>query len=449
MIPDAKGPLACAITIVCCVLGAQQRTVAEIPMDSSTLGSVWSTTDTGLIGFEASQSIEDPQPLVPRSTKSNHTSRSCNTCRGAGIDYMLIYRGGDGYFNVPGESRIGYTHGLDVAIGLIGNVGFLGSINANHLPGNTVANGSRTYGTQVVGSLGIVKAPNYRSCNRWDLLSFSCFFDQATDDRVNTFLHSLYLSQLRLQLGYAVSKQLEIGAVYSTSLRDDKDVVFRFIGFPLSAPAPGIVNMSESVSAYAAGSAFGVQWSALVGYRDDPGTMVYAASVRRSISRQMAFVSNVSYQGDFHSWGAFSGFELSFAPKVFGSGRSMYRSHRRGSARSETVRGQSPSGALVSWVPGGPSPGEQPDTGLGRFSQSDLQSPSDPQDAVSFTELFAGWFGRSVITLLPTDFWRNVNGDGLADRTQSQIQSAAGVKFGFGPRTDGAEGRFNHVPAIP
>ncbi len=372
----------------------------------------------------------------------------------SGLDYMLMYRGGGGYFNVPGESRIGYTHGLDLAVGLFGNVGFVGSINANHLPGGTIADGSRTFGTQVVGSLGVVKVPDYRGRNTWDSISFSCFFDQATDDRINTFLHSLYLAQLRLQLGYAISRRLEVGTVYSTSIIDDADVVFRFIGFA-SAPAAGTVNMSRSISAYAAGQLSQLQWSAVVGYRDDPGTMVYAVSIRRSLSRRLAFVANTSYQGDFHNWGAFSGFELRWQPSTF-----YRRGGRRTAAGSTTVRGQSPSGSLVAWVPTVPSrPGDQPDTSTGRFSQGDLQPRTGqqgdsepiigPQEYVPFTESLAVWNARGVITLLPPDFWRNLNGDGLTIDDQNVTQGGAGVKFRFGQRVDGNSGEHNKIPAIP
>ena len=397
------------------------------------------------IAAESLSSAQDIQPVMASALAENPDSTYASdpayqNQQSDDSRFLLISRLGTSYYSVPGEALFGAAYGLDLAYELTGDWGLVASGNFNSL----------SHGTQFVGSLGAVKLPDFYGEEWHSPLSFSFYFDQFTDSRVDTFGGSLYLSGVRLQTGYAIHEALEVGAIFSAPAQEDDDVKFLFVNFPNSLPTPGIVEMSESISGYASGQVGCVQWAGSAGYRADPGTFLVSGSVRRPLTESIALFSNASYEGKRGNWGVGFGIEFSFGG---GKGATTCCSApcccaSSSSTRSQqtVIRAQSPDSEiqLVNVPPQGDFP--EPDKSAGEFPLFLDEQPvtpfSDPVDnRVSWTRRYKNWSTRSLLILTPAEVERGLNADGLTDRTQDQIQSPF-TKFsiqtngGFG-RTDG------------
>lgn len=233
--------------------------------------------------------FQDDEPSA--SELPNACDRAC----GEGRRLALRGYGGTSYYHVPGESLFGASYGLDAVYNLSGNWNLLGSFNVNHV----------NRGSQLVGSLGVIKIHDLANCDPW---SFSAAFDQATDSRID----GLYLSQVRAHLGYAFSDRLEIGAVFAAPTNTDPDVpfVFTFLGTDFFETAAA--QMSQAISMYVGGQIGLTQWAAIAGYRDDPDTGYLAGSVTRQLTDRVAIYANGSYSWRVGNWAAGAGLEVRF-----------------------------------------------------------------------------------------------------------------------------------------
>jgi hypothetical protein len=315
------------------------------------------------------------------------------------------------------------------------NWGFVGSVNTNYIP----------HGSQVVGSLGAVRLPEYCGTHWYDPVSFSFYFDQFTDTRIDTLDGSLYLTQFRLQLGYALRENLEAGFIGSVPLNTADEVNFLFVNFPNSLPVLGRINTSKTYGGYVSGKIDELQWTAMLGHRDSPGTFVAAGNLRRPITDRLAVFAGGSYEAEQRNWGSVFGLELNF-----GRGSSSSRSYAstarpyRAAEPNAIVRAQSPEIRLVNVPPGEFDP---PDFDLGRFPQNLGESvtapfvppaPFAPPTADLWSRRYLNWNTRPMLVLQPSEMWRGLNADGLTNPVQNQIQKAAGP---LSPRTNGGFGR--------
>jgi hypothetical protein len=253
-------------------------------------------------------------------------------CRGGWLnelDYSVVGRTGGSYFDVPGESLWGGTYGADLLVGLTDSWAAVGSANANHITG----------GTQFAGTVGLIRANDLECCDPW---SISIAWDQFTESRVA----GMYLSQLRLQAGYSPNECTEFGAVYTNPTNRDNDVPYTFTFLGNNFSEFGTVNLSESISAYAAREfGNGIQYNLVAGYREDPDTMLFSGSVKAPVNDQLAIYTGGSYGERFGTWGIGFGLEWRFGS---GAGRG-----NGGYTRDDQLsRSDEPSEvSLVSYVP--------------------------------------------------------------------------------------------------
>jgi hypothetical protein len=338
---------------------------------------------------------------------------------------MVLGRVGGSYYDVPGESRMGFAYGVDLAAHVWDDWGIVGSINGNYIDD----------GTQLSGSIGAVKLPNANG-DRWiDPFSFSIYFDQFTDTRIDTISGSLYLNQIRLQLGYALSECLEVGAIYSEPTNEETDINLLFLNFPNSLPVAGRANTSRNIGGYLSGRVKQVQWSALAGYRDSPGTLVLAGNLRRPLNDRFALFAGGSFEERRANWGAVFGVELSFGPRQHSACCAL-------DSTSSYARAQSPDSALeIAYVPQGTT--ETPSTDLGQFPHGLGEASTPPLDTTPeelWTARYRNWNTRPLVILWAHEMTRALNYDGLTDDMQNEIQKAAGK---VGPRTNGEIGRLD------
>ncbi|MDP6445864.1 MAG: hypothetical protein QGG36_21665 [Pirellulaceae bacterium] len=286
--------------------------------------------------------------LVPESTFAVHDewapthdvtyTTGCGTCDAScdchrgwldNLDYTLIGRGGGSYYDVPGESLWSGSYGGDLIVGLTESWAAVGSANANHVTG----------GTQFAATVGFMRANNLAMCDPW---SMSVAWDQFTESRVD----GLYLTQLRLQAGYAFNACTEVGAVYTNPTNRDNDVPYTYTFLGTDFTEFGTVNMSESVSGYVAREfANGLQASLVVGYREDPDTMLFSGSVTAPLNDRLAVYAGGSYGERFGTWGTGFGMEWRFGRDDQRSGSSLVSTNRRfRSTADEHI-------SLVSYVP--------------------------------------------------------------------------------------------------
>jgi hypothetical protein len=351
------------------------------------------------------------------------------------LDYMLIGRVNGSNLSVPGESLSGGGYGFDLALHVFENWGVVGSFNANHIDD----------GSQLVGSLGAVRLPNPQRCDWTDPINFSFFFDQFTDTRVDTVSDSLYLTQIRLQLGYAVRENLEAGLIGSFPTNEVDDVNFLFVNFPNSLPLPGRIDSSRTVAGYVSGKWDELQWSGLAGYRDSPGTFLLAANLRRPINDRLAVFAGGSFEAEEQNWGTVFGLEVNFGPKGGGSRSCDTASCCRYEVPNRIVRAQSPDVLLVNVPPGEVE--TTPNLDLGRFPQGlgESQVPSftppfTPNNTRPWSQRYLNWNTRPLLVLQPSEMWRGLNVNGLTDPVQNQVQKAAGpLKPRGTDRTDGQD----------
>jgi hypothetical protein len=285
-----------------------------------------------------------------------------------------VLRGGRTNFEVPGDDWQGGTYGLDRAVQLTEDWGLVSSWHINHL----------AFGRQIAGSMGVVKLPFECGCDWRDAVSFSLFFDQFTDTRIDTRDGSLYLSQVRAQLGYVLASGVEVGGIYTGPVQEDDDVQF-LVGLNPALPAQdGIVRTGESIVGYAAGCLGEVQWTLLGGHRVEPATSIIGGSLRRQFTERLAAFAGATFETDRGNWAVAYGMELALGPAFRG----------------------------CDWCECSDCAGE-------------------------WTKRWFQWNARQLTVALPHDFWRALNADGLTDRTQDAIQSALGR---FGLRTRGRAG---------
>jgi hypothetical protein len=209
-------------------------------------------------------------------------------------------RAGASYFEVPGEAEWGAVLGAGY-LWPLGATGWNGwaSISANQFDD----------GTQVLGSLGLYKHPDLWSDDLTHRFSYLVLFDQFTDTRVD----DLYLSQMRLQLGYLVTRNLHVGLTYAEPIARDHDVAFVA---PSTGEQPGTLQSSQGVGAFVTRGLWNVRLTGRVGYRDDVDALMLGGGARVTVTENLGTYFRADYE-DRGTWAGALGLELRFG----GSGR--------------------------------------------------------------------------------------------------------------------------------
>ena len=273
--------------------------------------------------------------------------------------YAVRVRGGATYFDSPSDDLFGGTYAADVGVHLSGDWGFMAYLSMNQI----------TNGTQVLGTFGVVKLPNFEECRPASPIVFSLLFDQFSDTRID----ELYLAQLRLQLGYAIDPKLEAGLIYYQPTIADNDVVFVDTRFGLASF--GTLEFSQGLSAYVATKVGDARVSGQVGFRDDPDTMTLMSSLLVPVSDNTNAFANVGYVEVSGSWATSVGIEFLLGPGPA----------ERVPDRSTVVRAQSPATDVRKVVhlnlPQGGQGDEQQDES---YSAGDINPNLDQQNTQTF-----------------------------------------------------------------
>lgn len=342
---------------------------------------------------------------------------STDACDGCGASspfasrFAFATRGGIDYFDVPGEVETGGLYGGDMGLRLTDNWGLLGSLNVTHVSG----------GTMVVGTGGLFRLADFSTGSASDRVTAAVLFDQFTDTRIT----DLYLNQLRLQLGYALTEQWESGVVYTRPTNLDDDVTFLLTAFG-NFPLPGRLQQSESVSAYVAGNLKGTVVSAQLGYRDGVNSVTLGSSASVPITDRVWLSSAVNYDAEPGSWGVTCGLELGLGG---GGGGPRVRIARAQPAERGIVRAQSPEAEIIQVQKTEESDGPASDS----FSLDDFAPPpfvTSPPAVVM--PLIPDWPDRffdapslDVLRVTPGQFWRTTDFQNFTDPAQN-------IQFQFG-----------------
>lgn len=314
-------------------------------------------------------------------------------------------RAGMSYSDVPDVSLFGGSYGVDGGYQLLGDWGFTGSAFASHQSG----------ASQFVGTLGLTRLPSYYADNALRRVSFACLFDQYTDSR-----QELYLTQLRFQTGYALSRRLELGALYAVPISDD-DVVALFdpINFVfLTAP----VQMTQGVGGYVAARFGRLQWSGQVVYNDDPDGVEFLSSGIWELRPDVALYAGAGYGERLGTWSTSLGIEYRLGarrrrPTVWGGEPAQVVRAQSNDAGADDKDGVRQASHLT--VPRDGPGGDPPESG---FSAADLNptlNGSAPPDAETWADRYNLGFFRVVNLQDPSYFAQHVG--------QPQIDHANGV----------------------
>ncbi|MFQ5732393.1 MAG: hypothetical protein ACE5KM_10630 [Planctomycetaceae bacterium] len=221
--------------------------------------------------------------------------------------YYARFRGGLSYFDVPsssrlGGSRLGGEYGGDVVVPLVKGFAAYGNLSLNHFSG----------GTQVLGTVGMIKVPRTDATGLAKGLSWMVLFDQFTDTRID----NLYLSSLRVGVSKSLNPRTRIGAIYTEPLHDDNA---KFVLFPGAAAISVPLSPTRGFKAFLSRQFDSTLLSGWVGYRDKANTVGYGGSVRRALADRLTAVATLTYE-DAGLWSGFAGFEIAFGrPKTVDS----------------------------------------------------------------------------------------------------------------------------------
>jgi hypothetical protein len=332
----------------------------------STADSGYGTEPDGIPSVLTNTHFDEnvPPPLAgnsggcPGGCEENF-ARSYHGSQSSEKRYAVRFRGGATYFDSPSDDLFGGTYGADVGVHLSGDWGFMAYLSMNQI----------TNGTQVLGTFGVVKLPNFEDCQPASPVVFSLLFDQYSDTRID----ELYLAQLRLQLGYAINPTLETGLIYYQPTIADDDVVFVDTRFGLASF--GTLEFSQGLSAYVATKVGNARVSGQVGFRDDPDTMTLMSSVLVPVSDNSNVFANLSYAEVTGSWATSVGIEFLLGPGPA----------ERLPDRSTVVRAQSPTADFRPVVhlnlPQGGQGDEQQDES---YSAGDINPNLDQQTTQTF-----------------------------------------------------------------
>ncbi len=363
---------------------------------------------------------DSPSEYVPisYSMDSGAVNGCCqNTCEPI-RNYVLRLRTGADYFDVPGESLMGGLYGVDLAIPIGGDWGFLGSVAASHI----------SAGTQVLGSLGFLKLPNFAGNSFHDPVSFSVLFDQFTDTRVDADFRTmdddrLYLAQMRMHMGYALEEDFEFGVLYTEPVSRDDSVSYLVtpIGFPTSFTVPGTLEQAQSFAGYVSGNLGDVQVTGQIGFREEPDTLTLQNSYRIPVSDQVVAFANAGYAAERGTWGAAFGVEI----RSGRSPNSRMRSYARIPRRHTVVRAQSPDAPIILAQRKGTEVQEIPPSLLDSIPFNQISPLNTLPDATTslgqqdqpfigplpmpdaWAARFDRWHAQGNIFISPGQFWQN------------------------------------------
>lgn len=228
-------------------------------------------------------------------------------------------RTGTTYFDLPSGSRVGGAYGFDLSAPLYEQWGGYAGLSVNHFSG----------GSQLLGTVGAYRTANPDSASLLDRLSGMLLFDQFADSRFG----GLYISQLRVSLGYAFNRNVGAGIVYTEPLARDTVDSFFNPGFTSQ------VRSARSISGFASVRIRQAMLTGLVGYRDS-GSAILGSRFRVPINNLVAAYSAAQYDSQ-GLWAASIGVEFDF-----GRRSSMWGIARRDRGR-RVIRGQSPGSLLL------------------------------------------------------------------------------------------------------
>ncbi|MCZ6665218.1 MAG: hypothetical protein O7B81_07930 [Gammaproteobacteria bacterium] len=234
----------------------------------------------------------DPEPYVNNKPWYELPARSVPW-------YYARFRGGASYFDVPSGSRSGGEYGGNVVVPLVKGFAAYGNLSLNHFSG----------GTQVLGTVGMLKIPRNDATGLAKGLSWMVMFDQFTDTRID----DLYLSSLQVGFSKSLNARTSIGAIYTEPLEEDNA---QFVLFPGAAAISVPLSPTRGVKAYLSRRFESTQVSGWVGYRDAANTVGYGGSVRRALNDRVSAIANLAYE-DVGLWSGFAGIEIAFGrPKT-------------------------------------------------------------------------------------------------------------------------------------
>lgn len=295
--------------------------------------------------------------------------------------WLVRFRTGASYFDTNANgSRVGGLYGIDAVVPIYRQLSGYAGGSANHF----------SQGSQYLGTFGLLKIANGYSCHHDARLGWGVLFDNFTDTRFN----DPYLSQLRINLNYAIDENDTVGLTWYEPISSDDVTV-----------APGLTSPffgSQVVEMYGSHMFDRASVAAAIGYRDQQHAVTLGSSGRLRLTDNVNALANAHWE-DIGFWSGFVGVEV-----ILGS-RSSHSQQSRccqfdGRDQREVVRGgfffdkdDTKAGKvayfinLLNYLAG--RPGARPD---------DVVSTALIRDYLESNSL--------VVDYDPTDYSRNTNG---------------------------------------
>ncbi len=239
-------------------------------------------------------------------------------------------RTGTTYFDLPSDSRVGAAYGFDLSMPVVDRWGAYAGLSLNHFSG----------GSQVLGSVGAFRSPDVQGTSPLSRVSAMFVFDQFTDSRFG----GMYVSQIRLSLGYALNQNNAAGLIYSEPITED--TIDSFVNPGFSAQ----VRSARSLSGFASTQIRSATVAGLAGIRDggggagDSNSFIAGGRLRMAINQHVAAYSSAQYDSQGF-WTASAGVEILFGrrPRPLGIAS--------GNPEKRVIRAQSPGGLMTApWV---------------------------------------------------------------------------------------------------
>ncbi len=291
---------ACGAILLCSLLAA----ICQRPAAAQDLSEEWET-DEYQETYLYSQPIDGASLNPERYINIPERERR----------WLLRFRTGASYFDTNANgSRVGGLYGIDAIVPVYRQLAGYASGSANHF----------SQGSQYLGTVGLLKMANGYSRHRDARLGWGVLFDNFTDTRFG----DPYLSQLRVNLNYALNENNTIGVTWYEPLADENAVLV----------APGVTSpffSSQVVELYGSHVFDRASISAAIGYRDQQDAVTFATHGRLALTDNVNALANAHYE-DIGLWSSFIGVEV-----LLGTRHTGWRGRRccRVDRRDEIVRG--------------------------------------------------------------------------------------------------------------
>ncbi|MCO8122158.1 hypothetical protein NHH03_10450 [Stieleria sp. TO1_6] len=236
---------------------------------------------------------------APGSAPHHCVAEACNqftTERSA--QQWIRFRGGLTYLNRRSESHLGGTYGLDGIVGLTDRVGAHWATRVNQFSG----------ATQLQGTLGLYRTSD-SSGDMLDRIGTTILLDGFHDSRGDDF----FLSQVRGQMGYAISEDSALGMTFTAPLSDEDNTQV------IPGGGTGSHTSVKSVGVFVA-QYFGDNLLQLnVGHRELPDSFFVDAAVRKPILSDRVFLyGSGNYVENTSAFAVWAGLEIRFGKRACG-----------------------------------------------------------------------------------------------------------------------------------